>query len=222
MDLILREAKLEDCDDLYHWKNDPVSREQSFNREEVSYEEHCGWLKEALKDSNRLFYIGIDDKNEKCGVARFDIKDEFFAEVHINIAPEKRRKGIGSQLISKSCPLFFLKTKRKLIMARTKEWNTVSIKTFKKVGFSELLCYNDTEWRGVVVLVLLTPDGGRQDENPLSGQQSNRAECSKVAEDKGGKYNWTGNSSSRKGKVCQRDAKDFRTDERNDISRKWD
>lgn len=160
---------MEDCDDLYRWRNDPVTREQSFDSSGISHEEHCRWLKKALGNPNRLFYIGIDDKGEKCGVVRFDIKNELLAEIHVNVAPEKRGMGIGSQLIPKSCDTFFLKTRRKLILARTKERNTPSIRAFQKVGFSELFRYNNTTGR-VVVLVLLTPYGGMNYENSLYWQ----------------------------------------------------
>lgn len=166
--ITLREATIEDCDDLYRWRNDPVTRQQSFNDNEISYEEHCNWFKNALKDSNKLlFYIGIGEDNNKSGVVRFDIKNEFFAETHVNVAPEERGKGVGSQLILESCSLFFLKTKRKLILARTKEKNIASIRAFLKAGFSELFRYNDTEWGGIVALVLLTPYGEIRDEGPL-------------------------------------------------------
>ncbi|MEW5766986.1 MAG: GNAT family protein [bacterium] len=156
-EITLREATMDDCDDLYRWRNDPVTREQFFESEVVPYEEHQKWFRKAMDDSNRLFFIGVDEKGEKCGVVRFDIKDGVFAEISVNVAPEKRGKKIGPQLISRSCPLFFLKTKRRLILARTKEQNIASIKAFKKAGFSELFRYNDTTRGGVVAFVLLAP-----------------------------------------------------------------
>lgn len=180
--ITLREATMDDCNDLYYWRNDPVTRQQSFSGREISYEEHCDWFKRSLAAPDRLFFMGINKKGEKCGVVRFDIKNELFAETHINVAPEKRGKGVGSQLILESCSLFFLRTKRKLILARTKEKNTVSIKVFLKAGFSEVLRYNDTEQGGVVVLALLAPYGGVVDcEDPLYGQQSNRLQCPQIA-----------------------------------------
>lgn len=170
----MREATRDDCDDLYRWRNDPVTREQFFESEVVPYKEHQKWFKKVIDDHNRLFFIRLDERDEKCGVVRFDIKDALFAEISLNVAPEKRGRGVGSQLILRSCPLFFSKTKRRLILARTKEQNIASIKAFKKAGFFELFRYTDCEWGKVIVLVLLAPDGGIQDENPLSGQQSNR------------------------------------------------
>lgn len=152
--IILREATIEDCDDIYHWRNDSETREQSFNSKKISYKEHCQWIKKALEDTGKLFYIGLDDKNEKCGIVRFDMRGEISAEINVNVPSQNRGKGIGSQLISRSCALFFSETGKKLILARIKESNTASIKVFQKVGFSEIFRYNGITG-GVVVFVLL-------------------------------------------------------------------
>ncbi|MEW6618233.1 MAG: GNAT family N-acetyltransferase [bacterium] len=153
--ITLREATIEDKDDIYHWRNDPVTRKQSFNTREIPYQEHCQWFNKALESPDKLFYIGIDDKNEKCGVVRFDLQGEFSAEISVNVPASNRGRGIGSQLIGQSCALFFSKTKRKFVIARIKEKNTASIKAFQKAGFLELFGYNDTTEGKVVSLILL-------------------------------------------------------------------
>jgi len=45
--ITLREATIDDCDELYRWRNDPVTREQFFDSEVVPYEEHQKWFKKA-------------------------------------------------------------------------------------------------------------------------------------------------------------------------------
>lgn len=154
MRLTLRKATIQDCDDLYRYRNDPLTREQSFNQQEILYEQHCQWFKKALEDTQRVFYIGQIDKNEKCGVVRFDLQGKFFGEINVIVSPENRGQGIGSQLISQSCRLFFTETKRKLILSRIKKGNNASIKVFQKAGFWELFQYNE-----VIALILLTPEG---------------------------------------------------------------
>src|SRR3990170_3077059 len=90
-ELLLRRATINDCDDIFRWRNDEVTRKNSFNSEIIPYEEHCRWLKKTLNDPSKLLFIGINENNEKCGVIRFDIKNSFASEIHINVAPEKRK-----------------------------------------------------------------------------------------------------------------------------------
>ncbi|MDI6785194.1 MAG: GNAT family N-acetyltransferase [bacterium] len=156
--ITLQKATIEDCDTIYCWRNDPTTREQSFNSREILYEKHSQWLKKALEDPKKFFYIGIDEKGKKYGVVRFDIKSKFSAEINIIVAPDKRGKGIASQLILKSCSLFFSETKRKLILARIKESNSASVRAFQKVGFSKLFHYKEEDKERILALVLLAPD----------------------------------------------------------------
>ena len=151
MRLTLRKATRQDCDDLYRFRNDPLTRKQSFNQQEILYEEHCQWFEQALEDIQRVFYIGQNDKNEKCGVVRFDIRGESFAEINVIVNPQSRGQGIGRQLISQTCSLFFAETKRRLILARIKETNSASIFVFQKAGFVELFRYNE-----VIAFILLS------------------------------------------------------------------
>lgn len=155
MIISLRKATVEDSDDIYCWRNDPVTREQSFVKRRVSYKEHLQWFRKALEDPNKVFYMGVNNKGEKCGVVRFDIINELCAEINVNVAPEKRGKGISSKLILNSSTLFFSETKRKLILARIKEKNIASIKAFQKVGFRELFHYKGEKGEKVFAFILL-------------------------------------------------------------------
>ena len=153
--VVLRKARIEDCDDIYRWRNDEDTRQQSFISNEVPYERHCSWFKEALKDPLKVLYIGIDGSNEKYGIVRFDIRNDSVAEININLAPEKRGRGIGATLIRRSSEEFLSLKGMKLVLARTKEENIASIKAFLKAGYFEIFRYIDVEKGRVVVLGLV-------------------------------------------------------------------
>jgi RimJ/RimL family protein N-acetyltransferase len=153
--VILKKASLEDCDDLFAWRNDKETRRQSFNDKIISYDEHCKWFEGILKSSEIVLYVGIDEDGKKCGAIRFDFRGSNVAEVNLNVAPHRRGKGIGTKLISKGCDLIFLERKPKVIMARVKEENIASLKSFKKAGFFELFRCNDVNLGSIVVLTFV-------------------------------------------------------------------
>ena len=71
----LRKAVFQDRDDIFSWRNDSETREQSFSSKPISYSEHCQWFKKILKSPNHLLYVAVDQKGKKYGVARIDIKN---------------------------------------------------------------------------------------------------------------------------------------------------
>jgi len=154
--MLLRRVLIDDRDDIYLWRNDEVARKYSFNRELITYEEHCRWFKKALEDLQKVLFVGIDEDGERCGVVRFDLINDFTSEIHITIAPEKRGRGIGATLIEKSCKLFFDEKRLKLIYARIMEQNQVSINVFIKTGFCEMFRYIDEKsGRNIVVMAMV-------------------------------------------------------------------
>ena len=46
--LTIRNATLEDCDDLFLWRNDPLSVEMSSTQSTVSQKDHQSWIKKIL------------------------------------------------------------------------------------------------------------------------------------------------------------------------------
>ena len=154
--ILLRKVLIDDRDDIYRWRNDEVTRKYSFNGELIPYEEHCRWFKEALEDSQKVLFTGIDEGGERCGVIRFDLINDFASEIHVNIAPEKRGRGIGATLIEESCKLFFTETRLKLVYARIMEQNKVSIKVFLKTGFREMFhCIEGASGSKIIVMALV-------------------------------------------------------------------
>jgi len=152
MPIKLRKAGIDDCRDLFAWRNDPVTRQVSFNSGELKYEDHEKWFKKYLQDPDRSMFIAEAEDNEKLGMVRFDrIKDDSW-EISINLSPAHRGKGLGSLIISKSCELFAESHSNKKLVARTKASNIASIKAFEKAGFCKTSEYDDAAHGKIVLL----------------------------------------------------------------------
>lgn len=95
--LRLRAAAMADADLLLAWRNDPVTRAASFNRELTSSTDHLAWLHRALNDEGRSLLIG-DVEGRPVGVVRLDRRGER-AVISVTVAPSARGIGLATPLI---------------------------------------------------------------------------------------------------------------------------
>jgi RimJ/RimL family protein N-acetyltransferase len=94
---VLRKAKKKDGLDVFNWRNDPDTRKASFSIEKITYEAHEQWFENFLKSTSGVMYIGVYE-GTSVGVVRAD-KDEKGFEISWNVAPDKRKKGFGKQMV---------------------------------------------------------------------------------------------------------------------------
>jgi RimJ/RimL family protein N-acetyltransferase len=142
--LDVRPAKPDDSNDIFEWRNDPVTRQMSHNTGEVLKEEHEAWFKAALGSDNKCLLICTNDSAEKIGIVRFDIKEQS-AEVSINLNPEMRGKGLAKHCLKQAMLYFKMSNPDiKELEAEIKDTNTVSKNIFEGVGFEF-----DSEQKGV-------------------------------------------------------------------------
>ncbi len=133
--LLARKVILEDCEVIWQWWNDPVTRSMMKNNDPVPWKQHCVWYENLLKDDSRILCMGLLD-NLKIGVVRFDTQGVGVYEVSINMNPQVRGKGLGWQVLKKS--IEFMTKQRKVVkfFATFKKTNVPSKRTFEKAGFS--------------------------------------------------------------------------------------
>jgi UDP-2,4-diacetamido-2,4,6-trideoxy-beta-L-altropyranose hydrolase len=132
--LYLRFAEPEDVKDLFNWRNDPATRQASFNTDEISFEEHKKWFEETLADPKINLFIICDKDCNKLGQIRFDKKEDF-AEINITINPNYRNQGVGSLALSKSLGIYINNFDVKQVIAKVKKDNVASLKAFQTAGF---------------------------------------------------------------------------------------
>ena len=132
MSLYLRQANISDAEQILEWRNDPVTRANSFNGDPIDLETHLKWFERKLSDDRCRMYV-LTDGNKDLGFIRLDIEDAS-AEISYMIAPAFRGHGYGREIIR----LITLNTPGQIetLKAYTKEDNPVSGRCFISNGFT--------------------------------------------------------------------------------------
>lgn len=132
--LSLREARAEDSEHLYCWRNHPRIRAVSRNQNEIAWEDHCRWLSGVLADPRRKLLIAYQGE-APVGVVRFDVEGEG-AEVSIYLVPEAPVRCRGGDLLQ-SAEDWLLEHCREVrqLHAQVLGGNTVSKGLFMAAGY---------------------------------------------------------------------------------------
>ena len=89
---LIRTPSSKDSKDIFNWRNDPLTRLMSFQKEMVDWESHVIWYRNTLSNPNRVWFIGEKQFN-KIGIVRFDLNfQSSMANVNINLNPIWRGK----------------------------------------------------------------------------------------------------------------------------------
>ena len=104
--MLIRNVNSKDCDIIFEWRNNKLTREMFIKNHEITYQEHLQWFKETLNNPLRYLYIG-EIQGKKIGICRFDIdKGKINSDVSININPDFRGKGFGKKLLTAAIKSF--------------------------------------------------------------------------------------------------------------------
>ncbi len=140
--VFLKKAEAEDIDLLFRWANDPVVRNNSFNINPITYENHVNWFNKNMGNPTVLQFIMMDEE-APVGQIRLNV-DGDEAEIGYSIGPEFRGKGYGHkilQLVSEEVRMNYPEIKR--LIAKVKPANKPSNTLFIKEGYSaEYTCYS--------------------------------------------------------------------------------
>ncbi len=82
---------------LFDWRNDPLTRENSHNTDEVPWENHVAWLEKSLVSPTRTLYIA-EAEGVPVGTVRADLHNGA-RELSWTVAPEARGKGFGKAMV---------------------------------------------------------------------------------------------------------------------------
>jgi len=130
-------ATEKDSKELWEWRNDIVTRQNSINEEEVSWGAHSKWFSNSLVNSDRTIFIASNKrKNEKFGMVRFDVSEsKSTAEVSINLNPLWRGKR-KSSIVLRNAIREFSKNITCVLTAEIKPNNKPSIRCFEDNNFA--------------------------------------------------------------------------------------
>jgi len=132
--LKIRRAIEADSKDIWEWRNDPITKSNSSNTDDISWDIHNNWYQKSLQNPDRFLYIGTDTNDKKVGICRFDVADNGI-EVSINLNPAFRNKRLSEPLLA-SAIRQFQKSANLALLATIKHTNIASKKCFLNAGFT--------------------------------------------------------------------------------------
>lgn len=148
MQIHQRKANITDLDLYYNWANDAATRSNSFNTQEIDYQEHTNWFSKKVEDTNALLLVFENEENIPVGQVRIEKKtDENI--IGISIDANFRGLGLAVPMLQNACQQFFQDFAEKYIHAYIKKHNLASVNSFKKAGFEinkELIINNEPSY----------------------------------------------------------------------------
>lgn len=97
--LEVRAADLSDARSLWQWRNDPTTRANSLQQDEVAFEDHLRWLGDTLGRDDRILLVAADGAGD-VGTVRWDRVAEQEWEVSITVAPTRRGQALSRSLLA--------------------------------------------------------------------------------------------------------------------------
>ena len=125
----LREVTKSDWKVLLEWRNDKITRQNSFNSDLVSVSEHKEYIKNTIANPNRKLFV-LEYNDIPVGTIREDRLENDELELSYTISPMYRGKRIGQIMMS----LYLIDTEGSFL-CEVKEENISSIKMIEKLGF---------------------------------------------------------------------------------------
>lgn len=129
MKIHYRRATIDDAEILLEWRNDPDTRQNSFNSQLVLRENHLRWLEGVFVDADRDLYIAEVD-GAAVGTLRVDHDNLGQSELSWTVAPDSRGKGIGKMMLIEARNML-----PGALVARIKSENIASLSMVYSVGF---------------------------------------------------------------------------------------
>jgi RimJ/RimL family protein N-acetyltransferase len=133
--LKFRKAEKSDCKMYFDWTNDKSVREQSYNSDEVLFENHEKWFLDKIEDKSCLMLIFQNDDNENIGQVRIQKTELNIAIIGVSVANEFRGKGYAAKIIELASIDFLNQNPEFEISAYIKVENIGSKKAFEKANF---------------------------------------------------------------------------------------
>jgi RimJ/RimL family protein N-acetyltransferase len=134
--LTFRTATQQDVDLFFNWANDPVTRQNSYNKGAVDYDTHVNWFQKKNSSPDAIMYVFQIEGQEPVGQIRFDRivgTNDFL--VSISVDSNHRGKGYASQMLTQSADRLLAENPGAHIIAHVFVSNKASYRSFVKAGY---------------------------------------------------------------------------------------
>jgi RimJ/RimL family protein N-acetyltransferase len=139
--ILFRPAQESDCEMLFAWRNDDLSRQMSVSTEIIDLDTHREWFQNSLSGADREIWLAYREKSKPFGTVRVDFTDKI-SELSWTIAPDFRGQGLGKKMVSQ-----FLNDFPGEYIARVKQSNGPSINLVRELCFSCLDNHEISLWK---------------------------------------------------------------------------
>ena len=138
--IVMRRARSSDVGVMFFWVNDKTARDQSFNTEFITFEQHMTWFTEKMNTRDCLMFIGEVYQGLPLGQVRFDYNDGTRdVTVSIFVDPCFRGLGVAKKLLSLAMEQFQQTSEfGSRLIAEIKTNNIASQKLFCSLGFRQI------------------------------------------------------------------------------------
>jgi UDP-2,4-diacetamido-2,4,6-trideoxy-beta-L-altropyranose hydrolase len=134
--VFVRPAVTEDEHLLLRWANNPDVREQSFNHDKITANEHARWLTRKLTGSDCILLIGEDKHGAPIGQVRFDMnRKKGEAIIGISLDPVYRGVGLSGKLLEQALRYLKALDVSCCVIAEVLHANVQSKKLFERAQF---------------------------------------------------------------------------------------
>jgi predicted dehydrogenase/RimJ/RimL family protein N-acetyltransferase len=134
--LELRLARPSDEQRLLAWRNDPETRRSSRQQQEIERDEHRRWLQRTLKDPSVRLWV-VETEGGPVGQVRVCRDAGGMGELHVALAPEARRRGLGAGALVQASGRALAELGLTGLRAHVKPGNEASMRVFARAGFEQ-------------------------------------------------------------------------------------
>ncbi|MFZ0862832.1 MAG: GNAT family N-acetyltransferase [Candidatus Sulfotelmatobacter sp.] len=131
----LRQARPDDMERIFHWRNNPFLMKRSTTQVPVSWEEHRAWFTRALNNPDQLIFIVVQ-RDEPIGQVRFD-RNKDRAVISVYLVEERTGKGLGIEAIRQGTRAAFQEWNLTKVVACIRHDNVHATRAFAKAGYTE-------------------------------------------------------------------------------------
>jgi RimJ/RimL family protein N-acetyltransferase len=127
---------MEDAERLFAWRNDPDSRANSRNEDDILWSDHLQWLSRVFASESVLLYVA-EENGIPLGTCRVDAD----GELSWTVAPEHRGKGHGKEMVR-----LLAEAANRHLVAEIKSSNLASLRIVQELGFEKVADGEITRW----------------------------------------------------------------------------
>jgi RimJ/RimL family protein N-acetyltransferase len=130
-----RKANESDMKLYFDWANDATVRENSYQSEPITLQNHKDWFLNKINDQNCQMLVFQNHLNQAIGQVRIQANADQNAVIGISNDVNHRGKGYAAGMIAMATDLFLKEHPHLVVSAYIKTENVASAKVFEKAGF---------------------------------------------------------------------------------------